>query len=82
MTLENITKTIEFQESYFKRRLKFNNDDKNEFYHEFNPLHIYCRLTELNLEIQEVEHLIKNYEDFFYLPLVRRSYKLKNGLKS
>jgi len=78
MPLENITKTIKAQEEYFRRRKRLCEEDNQEIYHEFNPLHIYCRLIEKGIEKREVNVLIKNYEEFFYIPLIKRSYKWKN----
>ena len=70
--LKNITRIIELQEKYFEKR-PINHDENDEFCHEFNPLHIYCRLIERGLEIKEVEKLVRDYENHFYIPLKNRN---------
>lgn len=42
------------------------------FLHKENPVSKYCRLREMGLDKKEARVLMKIYEDFYYLPLLRR----------
>lgn len=56
--------------------------ESSEFEHKFNPLHLYCRLVDLGLDKDYIHEKVKDYEIYFYKPIMRKlQLKLHNKTK-
>ena len=42
-----------------------------DFQHKFAPMHIYCRLKEMDISKRDAVDLARYYETAFYAPLMR-----------
>lgn len=42
----------------------------SEFQHKYSPLHVYCRLRELEISKKDSLEVAKYYRDVFYNPLL------------